>query len=215
MKKEDFLALGADSELAEKCAAAVRAEQEGLVPKAQMEELRAENKALKASISDRSKQLEALKQSGADAAALQEKISQLQAENAQKEKSHAAELRRLRVGHAAEAALREARAVNPATVTPLLASFLEQAELTEDGTVKGLSGEIEKLASAEGTAFLFRRGPDVPPISGAAPAGTVTLSPGAAGGDFAARLTSARSAGNAALAVSIKREAAQNGVQLF
>lgn len=39
----------------------------------------------------------------------------------------------------------------------LLADFISKAELTDDGTVKGLADEVKKLAENEETAFLFEK----------------------------------------------------------
>ena len=38
-----------------------------------------------------------------------------------------------------------------------MAGFLDEAELAEDGTVKGLDDEIKKLVEGKDTAFLFDR----------------------------------------------------------
>ena len=124
------------------------------------------------------------------------------------------EMKTFRMENAVNQALRDAKAINPATVKPLLAAFLEKAELSEDGTVSGLSEEIHKLSQAEDTRFLFRT--DMPPaVSGAIPAGTVTTTPDTKVTGYEARLADARKTGNSALAVAIKREAAADGIQLF
>lgn len=132
------------------------------------------------------------------------------------QKKHDAEMKAFRKESAVVEALRSAKAINPETVKPLLAAFLEKAELAEDGTVPGLSDEIDKLVKAEDTGFLFRTdAPALPVVSGAAPAGSVTASPDTKLTGYEARLADARKTGNAALAVSIKREAAADGIQLF
>ncbi|UNI72490.1 MAG: minor structural protein [Chaetfec virus UA24_244] len=187
------------------------------VPKSRFNEVNEELKTAKATLTERDGQLESLKKSGADATTLQEQITQLQADNAQKDKDHAAEIRKIRVDNAVREALVQAGAINPATVTPLLAAFLEKADFAEDGTVKGLSNEISKLAKMEGTSFLFKSDPvsATPSVSGASPAGSTTTPPDPKTTGYATRLADARKAGNSALAVSIKREAAADGVQLL
>lgn len=187
------------------------------VPKSRFNEVNEELKTAKATITERDGQLDTLKKSGADAATLQAQITQLQADNAQKDKDHAAEIKKIKVDNAVKEALLQAGAINPATVTPLLAGFLEKADLADDGTIRGLSDEISKLAKTEGTSFLFKTADTstTPTVSGASPAGGGTVNPSTKAGAYETRLTDARKAGNAALAVAIKREAAADGVELF
>lgn len=187
------------------------------VTKTRFNEVNEELKTAKATITERDGQLETLKKSGADAATLQGQIAQLQADNAQKDKDHAAEIKKIKVDNAVKEALIQAGAINPATVTPLLAAFLEKADLADDGTIRGLSDEISKLAKTEGTSFLFKTADTstTPTVSGASPAGGGTVNPSTKAGAYETRLTDARKAGNAALAVAIKREAAADGVELF
>lgn len=187
------------------------------VTKTRFNEVNEELKTAKATITERDGQLDTLKKSGADAATLQAQITQLQADNAQKDKDHAAEIKKIKVDNAVKEALLQAGAINPATVTPLLAAFLEKADLADDGTIRGLSDEISKLAKTEGTSFLFKTADTsaTPTVSGASPAGGGTVNPSTKAGAYETRLTDARKAGNAALAVAIKREAAADGVELF
>ena len=100
--------------------------------------------AAKAEVSAVQSELAAAKAS----AALTQRITQLQAENLQKDKDHAAQLRQLRLDNAVSKALTEAKAINPATVTPLLAGFLEKAQIGEDGSVAGLAEQM--AVSGEG-----------------------------------------------------------------
>lgn len=79
-------------------------------------------------------QLEMLRKSGADAAALQEQITRLQADNTAKDQKHAAEIKKIKIDNAVDKALTDARAINPVTVKPLLAAFLETVgRLSEKG----------------------------------------------------------------------------------
>jgi len=120
--------------------------------------------------------------------------------------------------NAVEKALTDAKAINPATVKPLLAAFLEKAVLDDDGTIRGLADEIGKLAKTEGTSFLFKAddaATQTTSISGASPAGSTSVNPTTKAGTYETRLADARKAGNSALAVAIKREAAADGVELY
>ena len=108
---------------------------------------------LKATVAERDKQLEGLKVSAGDAEKLKKQIEDLQAENKEKDKTHAEELRRLKIENAVTAAITAAKGKNAKAIRALLE--LEKAELTEDGSVKGLTEQMEKLRKAEDSKFLF------------------------------------------------------------
>ncbi len=213
MTKEDLIAM----ELTEEQATKVLGEVEkDFVPKTRFDESSEELKNAKATIKERDKQLETLQKSAGDNETLKNTISQLQEDNEKQKKDFEAEMDAIKKGNAVDAALRDAKAINPATVKPLLATFLEKATLAEDGTIAGLADEIGKLVKAEGTSFLFQAETNSAlAISGASPAGVVTTPPDAKTVGYETRLSDARKAGNAALVVAIKREAAADGVQLF
>ena len=214
MTKESLMAMGLTEEQATKVMEGLNG---SFVTKTRFNEVNEELKTAKATITERDGQLNALKTSGADAAALQAQITQLQADNAAKDQEHAAEIKKIRIENAVEKALTDAKAINPATVKPLLAAFLEKADLDDDGTIRGLADEIGKLAKAEGTGFLFKADDTTTTstISGASPAGGSSVNPTTKAGAYETRLADARKAGNSALAVAIKREAAADGVELY
>lgn len=112
-------------------------------------------KGLEAQVRDRDTQLETLKKSTGDAAAMQEQIAALQKQNAETKQAYEAELARVRLDGAVEAALTAAGAKNNTAVKALLADFLKDAKLDDSGAVKGLTAEIETLSKADATAFLF------------------------------------------------------------
>ena len=214
MTKESLMAMGLTEEQATKVMEGLNG---SFVTKTRFNEVNEELKTAKATITERDGQLNALKTSGADAAALQAQITQLQADNAAKDQEHAAEIKKIKIENAVEKALTDAKAINPATVKPLLAAFLEKADLDDDGTIRGLADEIGKLAKAEGTSFLFKADDTTTTstISGASPAGGSSVNPTTKAGAYETRLADAREAGNSALAVAIKREAAADGVELY
>lgn len=86
---------------------------------------------------------------------MQEQITTLQNQNAEAKKTYEAELARVRLDGAVEAALTAAGAKNNTAVKALLADFLKDAKLDDSGAVKGLAAEIDTLARANATAFLF------------------------------------------------------------
>ena len=214
MTKESLMAMGLTEEQATKVMEGLNG---SFVTKTRFNEVNEELKTAKATITERDGQLNALKTSGADAAALQEQITQLQADNAAKDKAHAEEIQKIKMDNALEKALTDAKAINPATVKPLLTAFMEKATLDDDGTIRGLADEIGKLAKAEGTSFLFKADDTTTTstISGASPAGGSSVNPTTKAGAYETRLADARKAGNSALAVAIKREAAADGVELY
>lgn len=152
MTKEKLLEWGLTEEQATKVMEGLNG---SFVTKARFNEVNTELTAAKNTIKERDTQLETLKKASGDTKALQDQITQLQADNKKKDDDHAAELKKLKISNAVELALSSARAKNNTAVKALLAAFLEKAELADDGTVKGLDDEIGKLTKGEDTAFLF------------------------------------------------------------
>ena len=125
------------------------------VSKADFNQANTAKKKAEDDVKARDQQLEDLKKSTGDAAALQEQITTLQNQNAEAKKTYEAELARVRLDGAVEAALTAAGAKNNTAVKALLADFLKDAKLDDSGAVKGLAAEIDTLAKADATAFLF------------------------------------------------------------
>lgn len=125
------------------------------VSKADFNQVNTAKKEAEDDIKARDRQLEDLKKSTGDATALQEQITTLQNQNAEAKKTYEAELAHVRLDGAVEAALTAAGAKNNTAVKALLADFLKDAKLDDSGVVKGLAAEIETLAKANATAFLF------------------------------------------------------------
>lgn len=157
MTKEKLLEWGLTEEQATKVMEGLNG---SFVTKARFNEVNTELTKAKATITERDGQLEALKTSGADAAALREQITQLQTANAEQKKQHEAEMKAQRIESAVEMALTTAKAKNNTAVRALMADFIGKAELTEDGTVKGLEDEVKKLVEGRDTAFLFDKPPE-------------------------------------------------------
>lgn len=99
-------------------------------------------------IQEQTTELDNLRKTNVDAAAIQKQIDDLN-------KEHAAEIMQLKLGYAVDLALKDAGAKNPATVKPLLEGFLKDAKIDDDGTVEGLADQIKQLTEDESTAFLF------------------------------------------------------------
>ena len=152
MKKEEFVKLGIDEEIAKKCETASQEELKGFIPKARFDEVNNEKKKLENDVKERDTQLETLKNSTGDVEAMKKQIETLQSENKQKDEAHAAEIMQLKIDNAIESALTGAKAKNITAVKALLKN-MEKAELQEDGTIKGLAEQITALQKSD--AYLF------------------------------------------------------------
>ena len=214
MTKETLMEWGLTEEQANKVMEGLNG---SFVTKTRFNEINSELQTARKTIKDRDDQLKDLQDSSGTVDDLKNQIANLQRDNAEKDKTHAEEIKKIRLENAVDKALTEAKAINPATVKPLLAAFLEKADVDDDGTVRGLADEIGKLAKTEGTSFLFKTDdkPTGPAVAGASPAGSVTSNPDSKATGYESRLADARKAGNMALAVAIKREAAADGVNLI
>ena len=126
MTKETLLGWGLSEEQAKKVLDGLNG---SFVTKVRFDEVNTELTAAKNTIKERDTQLETLKKASGDTKALQDQITQLQADNKKKDDDHAAELKNLRIGNAVELALTGARAKNNTAAKALLAGFLEKAEL--------------------------------------------------------------------------------------
>lgn len=127
-------------------------------------------KKAEADIKARDAQLEQLKTATGDVDALKAQIAELQQQNATAKTEYEAQLNQMRVDNLVETALTAAGAKNNVAVKALLAEFLADAKISADGTIKGLVAEIDKLAKAEDTAFLFKGKTETnPQLSGMKP----------------------------------------------
>ena len=154
MKKEELMKLeGMTEELATKIAEQSAEELKGMIPKTRLDEVIAERDAAKKDHADVVKQLGALQKETGDFQSLKDKISELENAAKESEKTHAAEIQTMKINNAVDTALIGAKALNVKAVKALL--NLEGAELTEDGSVKGLADQIKALQNAEDSKFLF------------------------------------------------------------
>ena len=148
MNKEDLIAMG----LTEKQAKKVMDSLDGnFVTKTRFNEVNEENKTLKKSVSDRDKQLEDLKKSSGDNAALQQQISDLQKQNADQQKAHDEELAKLKLDNAIEIALSGAKAKNGKAVKAML--DMSKVKMGEDGKLSGFDEQIEALKKSDSYMF--------------------------------------------------------------
>ncbi|MBR5584083.1 MAG: phage scaffolding protein [Lachnospiraceae bacterium] len=165
MKKEDFVKLGIDEELAAKLEAASQEELKGYIPKSRFDEVNNEKKKLELDVRDRDGQLETLKNSTGDVESLKQQIATLQAENKTKDEAHAAEIKQLKIDSAVDTAITNAKGKNVKAIKALL--NLENAELDEDGTVKGVADQLTELLKSD--SYLFEAKETKTQVKGAKP----------------------------------------------
>lgn len=208
MKKEDLIAMGLTEEQAKKVMDSIDG---NFVTKARFNEVNEENKTLKKSVSDRDKQLEDLKKSSGDNAALQQQISDLQKANADQQKAHETELNQLKLDNAVEVALSGAKAKSNKAVKAML--DMAKVKLGEDGKLSGFDEQIEALKKSDGWMFDADQQTQQQ-FTGFQPGASSTVpNPTAAG--YEARLADARKNNNQLEVIKIKQEAAADGVILM
>lgn len=152
MKKEEFVKLGVEEELAKKLEEASLEELKEFIPKARFNEVNNAKNTAEALVKERDGQLETLRNSTGNVDDLKKQIEDLQKDNKAKDDAHAAEIKQLKVDNAVESALLSAKAKNSVAVKALLKD-LDKAELLEDGTIKGLAEQIAALQKSD--EYLF------------------------------------------------------------
>ena len=110
--------------------------------KSTVKTLEKDKEELQKQINDRDSQLDTLKKSAGDNESLSQQIADLQAANQTAKESYEAQMNQLKIDFAVEKALTGAKAKNIKAAMALL--DLKDAKLDEDGSVKGLSEQIEK-----------------------------------------------------------------------
>ena len=212
MNKEKLMEMGLTEELATK----VAKELDGnYVPKTRFNEVNTELKQAKDQVKERDSQLETLRKSVGDSEELKKQIEALQNDNKTKDEAHAAEIKQIKIDAAVDKALTDAKAKNPKAVKALL--DLAKAEISDDGTIKGLDAQIKTLSEAEDSKFLFDTDNTQNKnqnSKGFVPGQKKDGVPGASS-EYETRLAEARKNGNTLEAIKIKQEAAADGVVLL
>lgn len=208
MNKEDLIAMGLTEEQAKKVMDSLDG---NFVTKARFNEINEENKTLKKSVSDRDKQLEDLKKSSGDNAALQQQISDLQKQNADQQKAHDEELAKLKLDNAVKIALSGAKARNGKAVKAML--DMSKVKLGEDGKLSGFDEQIEALKKSDSYMFDVQQQTQQQ-FTGFQPGASSTV-PNSTAAGYEARLADARKNNNQLEVIKIKQEAAADGVVLM
>lgn len=135
------------------------------VPKSDLDALSEVKTQLEKEVETRDNQIEKLKK--IDPEKLQEQITQLQEQNAQDKAAYETKLKETQINNAVERSLLTSKAKNIKAVRALL--DLDNAELLEDGSIKGLSEQIAALQKAKDSAFLFENSKEAPVLQGLKP----------------------------------------------
>ena len=208
MNKEDLIAMGLTEEQAKKVMDSLDG---NFVTKARFNEINEENKTLKKSVSDRDKQLEDLKKSSGDNAALQQQISDLQKQNSDQQKAHDEELAKLKLDNVVEIALSGAKAKNGKAVKAML--DMSKVKMGEDGKLSGFDEQIEALKKSDSYMFDVEQQTQQQ-FTGFQPGASSTV-PNSTAAGYEARLADARKNNNQLEVIKIKQEAAADGVVLM
>lgn len=208
MDKKFFTDLGIAPDIAERCEKAFNDSLKGFIPKSRFDEVNGDKKRLENEIKDRDKQLEELKLSSGNTEELKKQIEQLQRSNKEKEEQHQADMKRLRIDVAVDKALSDVGAKNKTAVRALLKN-LDTAEIREDGTIIGLTEQLENLTKAQDSSFLFEGNNK---LMGMSPAANKEGLPDASG--YAQQLKDALAKGDTLGAIKIKQLAKADNVIL-
>ncbi|EIA26297.1 Minor structural GP20 protein [Candidatus Arthromitus sp. SFB-3] len=152
MKKDDFLKLGLDDEIAKKCEAASLEELKEYIPKSRFDEVNSAKKKFESDVKDRDKQLEDLKKSTGNIEDLKKQIESLQKENKEKAEHYELEMQKLRVDTKIDSTLSNFGARNIRSVKALL-DGVDKFKFDKDGNIEGLEDQIKQIKKSD--PYLF------------------------------------------------------------
>lgn len=212
MNKQKLISMGVSEDLAE----SIMKELNGsFIPKTRFDEVNELKKSYQEQLKERDAQLEQLKKDVGDSDELRKQIETLQNDNKANEEKFNAQIKQMKIDTAIDKALTEAKAKNLKAVKALLDTT--DAELLEDGTIKGLSEKIKGLSESQETSFLFDSS-DTPnktnSHSGFIPGQKKDGVPND-NATYETRLAEARKNGNTLEAIRIKQEAQSEGIILM
>lgn len=126
------------------------------------EELSKQVENLQGQLKDRDKQLTELQKAAGDNEALTARIAELKEANETAKSKYTEEIKNLKIDSAVDRALNSAKVKNVKAVKALL--DLTDAKLDDDGNIKGLKDQLDKLKESD--SYLFNTAPQ---ITGAKP----------------------------------------------
>lgn len=152
MTKEELKAMGLTDEQADKIAK----DYENYVPKAEYDQQATALKQAKEEQKRIAKELDTLKKNNANNEELTKQIEQMKADADKRQKDYDATIKQMKLDAAVDKSLLTAKAKNTKAVKALL--DLVNADVDDDGNVKGLDDQLKKLKKSD--AYLFE--PDKP-----------------------------------------------------
>lgn len=164
MKREDFVKLGIDEELAKKCEAASMEELKAFIPKSRFDEVNTAKNTAEALVKERDGQLKTLKNSTGDVETLKKQIETLQADNKAKDDAHAAEIKKLQRDAVDNELLTSAKSKNSKAALALLDAIDDAVDIEVYRTKR--SEQIEALQKSD--AYLFEAKESKPKMKGVA-----------------------------------------------
>lgn len=174
MKKEEFTALGISEELAVKAEKASLKELEGYVAKDQLDTVNTENKNLKQQVADRDKQLDTLKKASGDNEDLKKQIETMKQQNKEQEEAHKAEIAKIKLDNAIDAALTAAGAKNTKAVKALM--DVSKVKLGDDGKLTEWDEQLKAVQKSD--AYLFESKQGTRKFKGFQPGASGDIKPG-------------------------------------
>lgn len=167
MTQEQFEALGIEKSLAKKAAEESKKELEGYVTRDTFDQTEQQRKQLETSVNDYKGQLDTLKATAGDNAALTQQITDFQNQIKQKDLEHQQEIKDLKLTNAIKLAISAT-----AQDSDLVAGLVDRNKLIlgEDGKITGLDEQVKSLK--ESKPFLFKVEQKSPARKGFFPLGT-------------------------------------------
>lgn len=141
MKKEDFIALGLDEELATKAAEASQEELKGFIPKQRFDEVNTSKKELETQLSERDTQLSELNNKVKGNEELEKTIAELQEANTTTKTEYENKIRDIAIKTSIVSKLTDTKYPDL-----LLGKFdVSKLSVTEDGTVVGVDEQLATI----------------------------------------------------------------------
>lgn len=211
MKKEELLKIeGMTEELAEAVAQVSAEELKGFIPKTRFDEVNEAKKNAEGLLKERDKQLEEVKKASGDNEELKKQIETLQDANKNAKADYEKAIKQMKIDNAIDKALTAAGALDNKAARALLEN-IDKAELNEDESeIVGLADQIKNLQESKG--FLFNQKPQTT-VKGATPVQNTSTTPQIS--EWEQKLADCRKNGDNLGAISVKRQAMEQGINLM
>lgn len=152
MKKEDFIKLGVDEEMAEKLAEESKKELEGFIPKTRFDEVNDAKKAAEGQVKTLTKDLETAKANVGDNEDLKKQLEDAIQKQKDDAKAFDDQMKELRANNAIKLAIH-----GKVHDDDMVSGLIDKSKLiiSDDGSITGLDEQLKALQ--ESKAFLFKQ----------------------------------------------------------